>query len=224
MSDWRSRFDGEEMRRLVVDANGGILAGAGIIHALYVAEYPENVAVLAVFGAMVAGALSTGGATYWEATNDREAMQALVEEERRLLQLSPEQELEELTEIYVNKGLSPELARQVASELSAKDALAAHMQEELGISPADLEEQPVVAAGLSMVAFALGALVPIAVVLLTPDVWSDASLIVAVFGALVGTSVIAARSSRMNTWHTIRRTLVIAVGAVVLSTAVGLIG
>lgn len=224
MSDWRSRFDGEEMRRLVVDANGGILAGAGIIHALYVAEYPENVAVLAAFGAMVAGALSTGGATYWEATNDREAMQALVEEERRLLQLSPEQELEELTEIYVNKGLSPELARQVASELSAKDALAAHMQEELGISPADLEEQPVVAAGLSMVAFALGALVPIAVVLLTPDVWSDASLIVAVFGALVGTSVIAARSSRMNTWHTIRRTLVIAVGAVVLSTAVGLIG
>ncbi|HMR48644.1 MAG TPA: VIT1/CCC1 transporter family protein [Arachnia sp.] len=224
MFNWRSRFDGGEIRRLVVDANDGIIAGAGIIHALYVANYPEYVAVLAAFGAMVAGALSTGGATYWETSNDREAMQALVEEERRLLQLSPEEELKELTHIYVEKGVSADLARQVALELSAKDALAAHMQEELGISPDDLEEHPTVAASLSVIAFAFGALVPILVVLLTPDTWSDAALIVAVLAALVGTSVIAARSSRMNTWHTIRRTLVIAIGAVLLSTAVGLIG
>lgn len=208
----------------MVNANEGVIITAGIIDALSVADLPERISTIAASAALFSGALSAAGGAFYEFSAARESMRARLDEQRRLLTLSPEQELADLTAAFEERGLSPALARQVAEELSAKDALEAHAEEELGISAEDLALKPAMAAGRSGLSFALGALLPLIAVVLTPDAWNEVVLIASVVGALALTSVIAARSSQMNTWRTIGRTLVYAVAALIVSTLVGLIG
>lgn len=212
------------MRRLVVNANEGIIISAGIIDALWVADLSERVSTIAALAALFSGALAAAGGAFYEFSLDRESIRARLDEQRRLLELSPEQELADLAASFEERGLSPALARQVAEELSTRDALEAHAEEELGISQEDLALKPAVAAGRSALSFALGALLPVIAVYLTPDAWNQVVLIASVVGALTLTSVIAARSSQMNTWRTIGRTLIYAVAALGIATLVGLLG
>lgn len=224
MDWWRDRFTGDEVRRLVVHANEGLIVGAGIIEGLSLADHPESIAILAGFAALAAGALSAAGANYQENSTEREALEAFLQEEARLRDLSPEEELAELAAIYVDKGLTPDLAMEVARQLPAHEALAEHAVEELGFSPDFMEDRPILAAALTGIAFAIGALIPIVAVAVTPDAWSTPTLIVSVLAGLAVTSVVAARSSRMSVWKTVRRTLFFGIAALGVSALIGLIG
>lgn len=224
MGSWLERFDGVEIRRLMVHVNEGLIVGAGILEGLSLAEEPERVALLAASAALAAGALSTAGASYSELRTEREAVDAFLAEEARIRELSPQEELAELAAIYKDKGLTPELARQVAEQLPLGEALADHAVEELGVSPDGVEQRPVLAATLAGAAFSLGSLVPIAAVLVTPDAWTPWVLVLAVLGGITATSVIAARSSQMNTWRTVRRGVLLGAAALLVAGLIGRIG
>src|SRR5262245_28626883 len=133
---WRDR---ERLRELVIDANDGIVAIAGVVEGVLGAGLGNRAATTAVLLATVAGAIAIGGARYTETAAEHDARDKLLDEERHQLRSSPDQELDELAALYEEKGLAPDLARVVAIELSASDALAAHAEEEHGI---EIDEPP----------------------------------------------------------------------------------
>lgn len=167
----RTGLDRERFRDLVIDANDGIIAVAGVVEGVLSAGLGSRAAVTAVITAGVAGGIALGGSRYTEVAVERDARQQLLDEERRQLHRSPEQELDELVAFYVEKGLAPDLARTLAVELTRADALAAHAEEEHGIEVDEPPQPPLLAAIASGVAFALGALVVVVTVLLTPSSW-----------------------------------------------------
>ena len=122
------------MRSLVVDANDGIIATAGIVEGFAGAGATRSTILIAAFSAMVAGGIALAGAKYAEEAAERDAQLALIEEERQQLARAPEEETAELVALYEAKGLSPQLAREVATELTAGDPLAAHIDAEHGLS------------------------------------------------------------------------------------------
>jgi VIT1/CCC1 family predicted Fe2+/Mn2+ transporter len=155
------KLDRTELRNRGVDANDGIIATAGIVEGFVGAGASGSTIIVAAFAAMVSGGIALGGTKYSEEAAERDAERALVEEERRQLAMLPDEELAELAEHYRTRGLSPDLAAQVAKELSAHDALAAHVVAEHGIDLAVPRSRPV--------AFAIGAVVPLLSALLVPD-------------------------------------------------------
>ena len=154
------------LRAGVLGANDGIVSTAGVVIGVAAAT-PNNVLAIATAGiaAVVAGAFSMAGGEYVSVSTQRDTEQALIAKEKRELETMPDEELEELAGLYRQRGLSDELAHQVAVELTANDALAAHAEVELGI---DHEEftSPWAAALSSFVAFAAGALIPLVMILL----------------------------------------------------------
>jgi VIT1/CCC1 family predicted Fe2+/Mn2+ transporter len=123
---------------MTVDANDGIIATAGIVEGFSGAGANLITLIIAAISAMIAGTIALGGAKYAECAGDRDAELALMEEERRQLALSPEEEFAELVEHYREQGLSSDLAERVAAELTAADALGAHLRAEHGLSESDL--------------------------------------------------------------------------------------
>lgn len=154
------------LRAGVLGANDGIVSTAGVVIGV-AAGTPNNVLAIATAGvaAVVAGAFSMAGGEYVSVSTQRDTEKALIAKEKWELETMPGEELEELASLYRDRGLSYELAHQVAVELSAKDALAAHAEVELGI---DQEEftSPWVAAISSFISFAAGALIPLVMILL----------------------------------------------------------
>jgi vacuolar iron transporter family protein len=155
------------LRAGVLGANDGIVSTAGIV--IGVAAATTSTAAIATAGiaGLAAGALSMGAGEYVSVSTQRDTEQALLAKERRELHEMPDEELDELTEIYEGKGLRPELAREVAVALTHHDALGAHAEAELGIDPKALTN-PWHAAWASMISFTCGALLPLLAVLLTP--------------------------------------------------------
>ena len=170
------------LRAGVLGANDGIVSTAGIV--MGVAGATSDPATIAIAGTagLVAGSLSMGAGEYVSVSTQRDSEKALLDKERRELAEEPEEELAELAGIYVGKGLSDELALEVARELTQHDALAAHAEAELGIDPDDLTN-PWHAAWASMLAFTVGALLPLLTITLTPAgtrIWvTVASVVVA---------------------------------------------
>ncbi|WP_336651415.1 MULTISPECIES: VIT1/CCC1 transporter family protein [unclassified Leucobacter] len=154
------------LRAGVLGANDGIVSTAGVVIGVAGAT-PNNVIAIATAGiaALVAGAFSMAGGEYVSVSTQRDTERALIEKERRELAEMPEEELEELAGLYRDRGLSPDLAHQVAVELTAKDALAAHAEVELGIDPNEYTS-PWAAAVSSFISFTVGALVPLIMILL----------------------------------------------------------
>lgn len=154
------------LRAGVLGANDGIVSTAGVVIGVAAAA-PNNVLAIATAGiaAIVAGAFSMAGGEYVSVSTQRDTEQALIAKEKWELESMPDEELEELAGLYRQRGLSDELAHQVAVELTANDALAAHAEVELGI---DHEEftSPWAAALSSFVAFTVGALIPLVMILL----------------------------------------------------------
>src|SRR6478735_4259366 len=136
---------------MTVDANDGIIATAGIVEGFSGAGADLVTLIIAALSAMIAGTIALAGAKYAEAAGDRDAELALMEEERRQLALSPEEEFAELAEHYRRRGLSDELAAEVARALTAGDALGAHLLAEHGLSEDDLT-RPLAVAVLAGVA------------------------------------------------------------------------
>lgn len=180
------------LRAAVLGANDGITSTAGLV--VGVAGAGGGATALAVAGVsgLVAGSLSMAGGEYTSVRAQRDSHDALLARQRHELETVPDEELDELAHLYTEKGLSTGLARQVAAELTSRDALAAHADIELGIDLDDLVS-PWDAAVASAVAFLVGGLLPVAAVLLAPASARVAVTVVAVLAGLALTGWGAAR-------------------------------
>ena len=180
------------LRAGVLGANDGIVSTAGIVMGFAGATSQRQTILFAGVAGLVAGALSMAAGEYVSVSSQRDTERALIRKERRELAEEPEEELAELAELYRRKGLSPELAQQVASELTSTDALRAHLDIELGIDPDELSS-PWQAALASMSAFTVGALLPLLTMLFFPAGVRTAVTLVAVAVALALTGLLSAR-------------------------------
>lgn len=214
-------LDRPTLRSLVVETNDGIIATAGIVEGFAGAGSTGTALVVAALCSMIAGGLALGGARYAEEVAERDARLALIAEERAQLRRSPEEELAELATLYEAKGLSPALARQVALELSARDALAAHVDVEHHLPLQEIPQGPVVIGAAACVAFALGSAIPLLSVLLTPDAWRAEVTFAAALVSLVATSVFLARVGMSPVRRTLARTISVGLSAMALSLLAG---
>lgn len=209
------------MRGFVVDMNEGIVATAGVIEGLLGAGAETETIVVAALAAGVAGAISLAGARYAESAMERDAEELLIDEHERQLALSPDEELAELAAHYEAEGLTAELAREVAAQLSQRDALAAHVEAEHGIDLDEPPTRPIVTATLTGTASAIGSIVVLLTALLAPSHWRIPSSFVAVAASLALTSVVLARWGQVPVARTLLRTVVIGVTAMVVTLVIG---
>jgi VIT1/CCC1 family predicted Fe2+/Mn2+ transporter len=180
------------LRAGVLGANDGIVSVAGIVLGVAGATTDRTAILVAGVAGLVAGAMSMAAGEYVSVSTQRDSEEALLAKEKRELTEDPDDELAELAGLYAAKGLDPDLALEVAKQLTEKDALGAHAEAELGIDPDDLTSAWN-AAFASMVSFTIGALLPLLTILLvTPDlrVWVT---VVAVTAALALTGWASAR-------------------------------
>jgi len=152
----------------VLGANDGIVSTAGLVVGVAGAAVDREAVFIAGLAGLVAGALSMAGGEYVSVSTQKDTEQAALDLERWELENMPKQELLELTHLYERKGLDRELAEQVAHALTRHDALGAHAEVELGIDPDDLTS-PWHAAWASMLAFTVGALLPLLAIVLPPE-------------------------------------------------------
>jgi VIT1/CCC1 family predicted Fe2+/Mn2+ transporter len=180
------------LRAAVLGANDGIVSTAGLVVGVAGATTDRTAILVAGVAGLFAGAMSMAAGEYVSVSTQRDSEQALLAKERRELVEEPDEELAELAGIYVGKGLSEDLAREVAVQLTAHDALGAHAEAELGIDPDDLTN-PWHAAWASMAAFTIGALLPLLTIILFPAGYRVVVTVVAVVLALAGTGWASAR-------------------------------
>jgi len=155
------------LRAAVLGANDGIVSTASLIVGVAAANASRASLILTGLAGLVAGAMSMAAGEYVSVSSQADSEAADLAREQRELAADPELELDEISGIYVARGLTPDLARQVAEQLSAGDALAAHARDELEISE-HLSARPVQAAWTSAATFSTGAALPFAVVLIAP--------------------------------------------------------
>ena len=155
------------LRAAVLGASDGIVSTASLIVGIAAADAQPQAVVLAGTAALVAGALSMAAGEYVSVCSQGDTERADLAREREELASQPQLELRELAGIYVQRGLDPALAEQVAVQLTAHDALGAHARDELGITP-QLSARPLQAAAASAAAFAVGAALPLVTVFVTP--------------------------------------------------------
>ncbi|MDO8108519.1 VIT family protein [Isoptericola sp. b441] len=184
------------LRAGVLGANDGIISTAGLVIGVVAATPSRTAIITAGVAGLVAGAVSMALGEYVSVSSARDTEVALIAQERGELDADPEGELQELTDAYRAKGLSEHTARTVAEELTAKDAIRAHLEVEFGLDENDLTN-PWHAAVASAVAFTVGALLPLLAVLLAPASASQTARIVvtavAVLIALVVTGSVSAQ-------------------------------
>ncbi len=209
-------------RSRLVDATDGIIATAGIVEGLAGAGATGLTMVVAAFAAMVAGGVALAGANYTEASLEEEAREHRIEEERRRVALSPEQEQSQLAAHYVSRGLSPDLAATVAAELSRNDALGAQIDIEPDLGSGEVSK-PLSAALWAGLAFALGAGVPLAAILLTPTSQRIPVTILVVVSALVATAMVTARAVGGDPKRAMVRAVFIGVTTMMVSLGAGLL-
>ena len=167
------------LRAGVLGANDGIVSVAGIVMGVAGATSDRSPILVAGIAGLVAGALSMATGEYVSVSTQRDSEQAMLAMEAQELERMPKTELRELAQIYHRKGLSRDLAQQVAEELTEHDALAAHAEAEFGIDKDNLTN-PWNAALASMVSFTVGALLPLLVITLTPEsvrIWATAATV-----------------------------------------------
>jgi vacuolar iron transporter family protein len=177
------------LRAGVLGANDGIVSTAAIVLGVAGATSSRGSIILAGLVGLMAGAMSMAVGEYVSVSTQRDTETAVLAIERRELAETPEEELDELTDIYASKGIDPGLARQIAIQLTAKDALGAHAEAELGIDPNDLSN-PWHAALASFIAFIAGAAIPLLGVVVSSQAWVT---VLAVAIALAVTGSVSAR-------------------------------
>lgn len=180
------------LRAGVLGANDGIVSTASIVAGVAGATATAGTILTAGLAGLFAGALSMASGEYVSVSSQRDAERALLRTEKQELADDPASELAELAELYEAKGLTSELARQVAEQLTEHDALAAHAETELGIDPRQLTS-PVQAAIASFIAFAAGAIFPLLAATLSPAAARIPVLLAVVVVTLVITGTTSAR-------------------------------
>jgi vacuolar iron transporter family protein len=210
------------LRAGVLGANDGIVSVAGVAVGVAGATTDRTTILIAGVASLVAGALSMAGGEYVSVSTQRDTEQAALRLERYELETMPEEEERELAGIYEEKGLSPELAAEVAHELTENDALEAHAEAELGIDPDELTS-PWHAAWASLVAFTAGGLLPLLAISLTGTsvrVWACASAVVV---GLVLTGVISARLGNARARRAVARNVGVGALTMLVTYLVGLL-
>ncbi|KMV34874.1 VIT1/CCC1 transporter family protein [Franconibacter pulveris 1160] len=171
------------LRAAVLGANDGIVSTASLLTGVASADSTPRNVLLAGIAGMIAGAMSMAVGEYVSVSSQSDIERAALVEERDELKADFKLETDELTAIYVRRGLSPLLARQVAEQLMAYDALAAHARDELGITEFS-SARPLQAAVYSAASFAAGALLPLAVAVITPFHYAVTAVVAATLLAL----------------------------------------
>ncbi len=208
------------LRAGVLGANDGIVSTAGIVVGVAAATADRGAIGLAGVAGLVAGAVSMAAGEYVSVSTQRDSERALIAKEREELRSMPEEELAELTQLYRDKGLSDELAHEVATELTKKDALKAHLDVELNLDADDLTN-PWTAAFASAISFTVGALLPLLAILLLPEPIRVPLTFAAVILALALTGMISSRLGGSPTLRAVLRNVIGGALAMIITYLVG---
>ena len=187
------------LRAAVLGANDGIVSTSSLIIGVASANMVHEAILLTGVAGLVAGTMAMAAGEYVSVSSQSDTENADLARERLEIATDPEHEIQELASIYVGRGLTTELANQVAVQLTAHDALGAHARDELGINE-KMNARPIQAALTSAGSFALGAALPLLVVLLMPtgNLISPVAIMSLVFLALLGG--LAAKTGGANCW------------------------
>lgn len=215
--------DAASLRTWTIDANDGIIATAGLLEGFAGAGADDALLIMAATAATIAGALGLGGAKWAEEAAEREAQLRLVAEEEAQLAANPDDEIVELATFWEGKGLTPDVARQVAEQLSASDALAAQLESEHGIDEIMPAAYPAWAGVTAGLAFMVGAAIPLLITVFVPVAVEAWAILLAVVVALTLTSVVSARTGHLSLARTLTRTLAVGVGTMAVSYVAGLV-
>ena len=207
------------LRAAVLGANDGIVSISSLLLGVAASGASRHAILVAGFAGLAAGALSMAAGGYVSVSSQRDAENADLALERRELRADAAGELEELSGIYTARGLSPELAHRVAEELSARDALAAHARDELGLSNARMA-RPWQAAWASAAAFSVGAAIPVSAAT-APSAGRVPLLVVLTVLALVCLGAVGATLGGARRWPAVARVTLWGAGAMALTAAVG---
>jgi len=211
------------LRAAVLGANDGIVSTASLIVGVASASAASSEVLVAGIAGLVAGAMSMAAGEYVSVSSQSDTEKADLDREREELGTQPEFERAELAQVYIKRGLEPGLARQVADQLMARDALAAHAHDELGITEMTTA-RPIQAALTSAASFGVGAAMPLAMVLVAPATLlvpavSVASLLflalLGAIGAKAGGANILRATLRVTFWGALAMALTAGIGALV---------
>jgi len=208
------------LRAAVLGANDGIVSTASLVLGVAAANASHGSVLVAGTAGLVAGAMSMAAGEYVSVSSQADMERADLDIERRELALNPEHELQELAGIYINRGLDQSLAKQVAEQLTAHNALAAHARDELGITQTQAP-RPVQAAVASALSFAAGAALPLMVVLLTRDDYLRWAVALSSLLFLVTLGVLSANAGGANRTKAAARVTFWGALAMFLTTAIG---
>jgi VIT1/CCC1 family predicted Fe2+/Mn2+ transporter len=211
------------LRAAVLGANDGIVSTASLIVGVAAAAAKPSDVLIAGIAGLVAGAMSMAAGEYVSVSSQSDTEQADLARERKELSADAVSEHEELAAIYVERGAEPDIARKVAGQLMAKDALAAHARDELGISEITTA-RPIQAALTSALTFSVGAAMPLLAVLVSRSSWlvpivSAASLLflalLGAIGARAGGANVPRATMRVTFWGALAMALTAGIGALV---------
>lgn len=211
------------LRAAVLGANDGIISTASLVVGVAAAATSPGEIIVAGVAGMIAGAMSMAAGEYVSVSSQADTEQADLARERRELAEDPKGEEDELAEIYVKRGIAPALAREVAVQLMARDALQAHARDELGIT-ATATARPVQAAIASAATFTTGAIVPILAAIVSPAavvvpvVFAVSVALLALLGALgarAGGASLLKPTVRVTLWGALAMAVTAGIGALI---------
>lgn len=210
------------LRAAVLGANDGLLSTSSLIIGVASAHSSRASVLIAGLSGLVAGAMSMAAGEYVSVSSQADSEGADLAREGRELRDDPAGEMDELAGIYVKRGLDPALAREVATQLMARDALAAHARDELGISE-EMQARPVQAAFASAASFAIGALPPVLIAMAAPAgaqplVVGGASIVclaaLGAIGAKTGGANILKGTIRVTFWGAVAMAITAGIGGI----------
>ena len=211
------------LRAAVLGANDGIISTASLLIGVAAAHTPYNGILVAGIAGLIAGAMSMAAGEYRSVSSQADTEKSALQREKKELEENLPNEMEELTTIYINRGLEPSFAKEVVKQLMAKDALGTHARDELGITTIS-SARPLQAAMFSACSFTLGSLLPLLIIFIVPrsylilTISVMAVLFLALLGAIaatVGGSRILLGSLRVVVWGTLAMIVSAGIGALV---------
>ena len=207
-----------KLRAAVLGANDGIVSTAGLVLGVIGAAADKDAIMLAGFAGLVAGAISMAAGEFVSVSSQRDSEKAFLKKAKN--KHSKHSLLDEIIEIYTEKGISKKTAAQAAKELEENGTLMIELEKELGIDPDDLTN-PWSAAIASAISFVVGAAVPLAAIVLAPSEWQIPATVVAVLISLILAGVLSARAGEANKARAALRIVIWGVGAMAITYAIG---
>jgi len=192
------------LRAAVLGANDGILSTTSLVIGVAAAASSRTAIILSALSGLVAGALSMGAGEYVSVSSQSDIEQSDLAREKRELEETPEAELEELTQIYVQRGIKQDLAKQVAIQLTEHNALEAHARDELGINEIT-QAKPMQAAFASFGSFVSGGILPFLVSIFAPIRYMVLYQYVFAIVFLILLGIVAAKAGGSNIWKSVLR-------------------